>query len=110
MQGAKRFRLVVDEGQVYLKCIDAFEDIFEVSKDIVGANLELTDVLEPTLFESHKQIVNALFEVYFDLGTQYVKTQYFESNKIREGASKKIREKYGLEEEESAREMIKSLK
>lgn len=67
----KRFKLIVDEGVVFLKCIDTFEDVFEISRDIVGKNIELTDLLEPALFDSHKQIVNALFEVYYDLGTEY---------------------------------------
>ena len=72
----------MDQGRVYLKCIDSFEDIFEVSRDIVGKNIELTDLLEPSLFETHKQIVNALFEVYYDLGTEYCQKQYFKKNVI----------------------------
>ena len=31
-----KFKIIVDEGQIYLKCIDCFEDIFELSKDIVS--------------------------------------------------------------------------
>ena len=69
--------MIVDDGQIYLKCIDKFEDIFEVSRDVVGKNIELTDLLEPSIFESHKEVVNALFEVYYDLGTQYVQKYYF---------------------------------
>jgi enoyl-CoA hydratase len=42
-----------------------------LARDIIGKDIELTDLLEPALFESHKQIVNALFEVYYDLGTEY---------------------------------------
>lgn len=95
--------------------MDAFEDIFEVSKDLVSSQkLELTDVLEPNLFESHKQVVNALFEVYYDLGTEYVKTQYFAKNKIKEDAARRVRERYGLDqtaaEQETTRDLIKSLK
>ncbi len=69
-------------------------------------------MLEPSLFESHKQVVNALFEVYYDLGTEYVKTQYFAKNKIKEEATKKIRERYGLDnpEHETAKELIRSFK
>jgi hypothetical protein len=90
--------MVVEEGQVFIKCVDSFEDIFEVSKDLIGSQkLELTDVLEPGLFESHKQVVNALFEVYYDLGTEYVKTQYFAKNKIKEDAARRVRERYGLD-------------
>ena len=72
VRGGKKFKLIVDDGQIYLKCIDKFEDIFEVSRDVVGKNIELTDLLEPSIFDSHKEVVNALFEVYYDLGTQYV--------------------------------------
>ena len=77
VNGGKIFRLIVDDGQVFLQCIDKFEDIFEVSRDIIGKQLELTDLLEPSMFESHKDIVNALFEVYHDLGTLYVQKHYF---------------------------------
>jgi hypothetical protein len=112
--GGKRFKLIVDEGTVYLKCIDSFEDIFEVSRDIVGKNIELTDLLEPSLFESHKQVVNALFEVYYDLGTLYCQRQYYhKQNRIQEEAQKKVRQKYGLDEEDvvkETKELIKSLK
>ena len=71
VRGGKRFKLIVDQAQIYLQCIDPFEDIFEVSREIVGKNIELTDLLEPTMFESHKEVVNALYEVYHDLGTLY---------------------------------------
>ena len=77
VRGGKRFKLIVDDGQIYLKCIDKFEEIFEVSRDVVGKNIELTDLLEPSIFDSHKEVVNALFEVYYDLGTQYVQKYYF---------------------------------
>jgi hypothetical protein len=77
VRGGKRFKLIVDDGQIYLKCIDKFEDIFEVSRDVVGKNIELTDLLEPSIYDSHKEVVNALFEVYYDLGTQYVQNFYF---------------------------------
>lgn len=56
---------------MFLKCIDSFEDIFEVSREIVGKELELTDLLAPSMFDSHKDVVNALYEVYHELGTQY---------------------------------------
>jgi hypothetical protein len=31
-------------------------------------DVELTDILEPYLFENHKDIANSLYEVYRDLG------------------------------------------
>lgn len=94
----KRFKLIVDQGQVYLRCIDNFEDIFEVSREIIGKDIELTDLLEPAVFDSHKEVVNALFEVYHDLGTQYCQKQYFEkqSTAIQEEATKRVRERHGL--------------
>ena len=77
LRGGKRFRLVVDQGQVFLRCIDSFEEIFEISREVIGKDLELTDILEPNMFDSHKQVVNALFEVYHDLGTEYCQKHYF---------------------------------
>lgn len=62
-----RFKIIVKDAQIYLKCIDKFEDIFELSRDLVK-DLELTDILDPYLFDNHKEIANALFEVYRDLG------------------------------------------
>ena len=78
VRGNKRLKLIVDQAQIFLQCIDPFEEIFEVSRDIVGKNIELTDLLEPTMFESHKEVVNALFDVYHDLGTLYCERHYFE--------------------------------
>ena len=42
-------------------------------------NLELTEILDPYIFENHRDIVNALFEVYYDLSTEYV-AQYKNGN------------------------------
>jgi len=63
--------VIVDEGTVYLQCIDSFEDIFEMKKDSC-VNLELADILEPELFDNHRDIINALFEVYLELSNEYV--------------------------------------
>ena len=35
--------------------------------------LELTEILDPYMFDNHKDIVNALFEVYYDLSNEYLK-------------------------------------
>ena len=35
-------------------------------------NVELTDILDPYLFDNHRDIINALFEVYYDIGDQYL--------------------------------------
>lgn len=81
----KRFRIVVEHGELYLECIDKFEDIFEISQDLINPKdrakdqkVELTDVLDPYLFENHRDIVNALFEVYFDVSEDYLKRFYDE--------------------------------
>jgi hypothetical protein len=118
VRGGKRFKLIVDQGQVFLQCIDRFEDIFEVSREIVGRDIELTDLLEPGMFDSHKEVVNALFEVYHELGTQYCQKMYFASaNKVKEEAEGKVRERYGINKttedsmiEEETKELMRSLK
>ena len=66
-----KYRIIVQEGQIYLKCIDPFEDILQLSRESV-AGLDLTEMLEPSMFDNHKALVDALFEVFFDLGTQYI--------------------------------------
>ena len=71
----KAFKVVVEHGELYLECVDSFEEIFEISKDFIGKDdkkVELTDVLDPYLFENHRDIVNALFEVYFDVSNLYL--------------------------------------
>ena len=109
VRGGKRFKLIVDQAQIYIQCIDPFEDIFEVSREIVGKNIELTDLLEPTMFDSHKEVVNALYEVYHDLGTLYCQRQYFASTKVQDEARKKVMEQYGLLDEE-AKDLMRTLK
>jgi hypothetical protein len=79
--------------------LDPFEDIFEVSRDIIGKDVELTDLLNPQTFDNHKDVVNALFEVYYDLGTLYCQKHYFASTQIQETAKKRVRERYGLDQE-----------
>ena len=55
-----------------MQCIDSFEEVFEISKSMVEG-LELTEILDPYMFDNHKDIVNALFEVYYDLSNEYLK-------------------------------------
>ena len=76
---------------MYLECIDSFEDIFEISKELIEG-LELTDILDPYLFENHRDIVNALFEVYYDIGEVYMKKFYDEKdvNKIKDEARDRV--------------------
>ena len=51
---------MVDEGELFLQCVDSFEEVFEIKREAIE-NLELMEILEPTLFDSHKDIINALF-------------------------------------------------
>ena len=60
----KEFKIMVEHGELYLSCIDSFEEIFEVKRDLVE-KVELTNVLDPYMFDNHRDIVNAMFEVYF---------------------------------------------
>ena len=57
---------MIDEGELYMQCIDSFEEVFEIKREAIE-NVELMDILEPTLFDSHKDIINALFQIYFEL-------------------------------------------
>ena len=34
--------------------------------------VELTTMLDPFLFDNHKDVTNALFEVYYDLSNEYI--------------------------------------
>lgn len=34
--------------------------------------IELTDLLDPFLFDNHKDVINSLFEVYFDISNLYL--------------------------------------
>lgn len=96
----KQFKIIVEDGEVYLQCIDSFEDVFEINKEIVE-NLELTDILDPYLFDSHRDIINALFEVYYDVSNMYLQ-RFFHEKKIQSAISdqidEKLRVKFGLEE------------
>ena len=51
--------------------MDPFEEVFEISRDMIEG-VELTSILDPYLFDNHKDITNALFEVYYDLSLQYI--------------------------------------
>lgn len=66
-----KFKIIVEDGELYLQCIDAFEDIFEISREAIE-NLELTELLDPYMFDSHRDIINALFEVYYSLSQDYL--------------------------------------
>lgn len=74
--------------------------------------MELTDILDPYLFDNHKDIINALFEVFYDLGNEYCEKFYFENKNIDDEARKKVRRKYGLDESGATdvKEIIDSLK
>lgn len=67
----KRYTVIVEGGQIYLQCIDPFEEVFEISRDMIEG-VELTTMLDPFLFDNHKDVTNALFEVYYDLSNEYI--------------------------------------
>ena len=66
-----RFRVVVNQGSLFLECIDPFEELFEVNKSFVEG-VDLMDVLDPYIFDNHRDIINALFEVYYDVGNMFI--------------------------------------
>jgi hypothetical protein len=54
-------------------------------------------MLEPFLFDSHRDVTNALFEVYYDLSNQYVAKCYDPKKKpISKQAEEKVVSKHGL--------------
>lgn len=42
--------------------------------------------------------MDSLFEVYYDLGNEYVKKKFFERKDMENKAREKIRQKYGIVE------------
>jgi len=95
-----KFKIIVEDGELYLQCIDAFEDIFEISRQSIE-NLELTELLDPYMFDSHRDIINALFEVYYSLSQEYLKVCHFDkqldgqvanSTSLADRATKKLRQ------------------
>mmetsp|Transcript_2368 Transcript_2368/g.3261 ORF Transcript_2368/g.3261 Transcript_2368/m.3261 type:complete len:100 (+) Transcript_2368:941-1240(+) len=73
-----KFKIIVEDGELYLQCIDSFEAIFEISRKSIE-NLELTELLDPFMFDSHRDIINALFEVYYSLSQDYLEVFYDDS-------------------------------
>ena len=66
-EDGKRFKVIVEHGELYIECIDSFEEIFEVNRELLE-KVEITNILDPYMFQNHKEIANALFEVYFEIG------------------------------------------
>ena len=97
VDSGKKFKIVVEHGELFLECIDTFEEIFEVKKDLVE-KLELTNILDPYMFDNHRDIVNAMFETYFDIGENYLKKFYNEkeSSLIKTEARERVERKYGI--------------
>ncbi|CDW71687.1 UNKNOWN [Stylonychia lemnae] len=100
-----RFKIIVQDGKIYLSCIDKFEDIFEISREIVS-EMELTDILDPGMFENHKDITNALFDVYLDLGKDYIKTKFQPRNEMQRKALERIQNKYGVDIQEQLKSQV----
>jgi len=70
-----KFKVIVEDGELFLQCIDPFEDIFEISRRSIE-DLELTELLDPFMFDSHRDIINALFEVYYSISQDYLEEFY----------------------------------
>ena len=58
--------MIVEDGELFLQCVDPFEEIFEISRKSIE-DLELTELLDPYMFDNHRDIINALFEVYYSI-------------------------------------------
>jgi hypothetical protein len=61
-------------------------------------NVELTSILEPSLFDNHRDIINALFQVYYEMGEEYLK-KYWDDNSlspIKEAARERVEKKYSI--------------
>ena len=65
----------------------------------------MTELLDPYMFESHRDIINALFEVYYSLSQDYLKVFLYdkqkdlESSSLQDRATQKLRQKYNLDDE-----------
>ncbi len=73
MSGGMRIELRVEDGKMFLKCIDAFEDIFGLSPKILEKN-SLLDLLAPSEFKEHGEILDACFALYEEMSNEYEKT------------------------------------
>ena len=84
----------MQQGSLYLECIDPFEDIFELKQDMVEG-VELTNLLDPYMFSSHRDIINALFETYFSIGDIYLNQFYDpkEGSKVKDLAKERVMSK-----------------
>ena len=50
------------------------------------------------MFDNHRDIVNAMFEVYYEIGEDYLKKYYdpLEGTKIKIEAQERVEKKYGI--------------
>ena len=70
----KEFKIIVEHGELYLECVDSFEEIFEINKKLIDPEkTELTSILDAYLFQNHRDIINAMFEVYYEVGETFLK-------------------------------------
>ena len=103
-----KFKVIVEDGELYLVCIDSFEEIFEISRKSID-NLELTELLDPFMFDSHRDIINALFEVYYSLSQDYLEVFYHDkireenshSSSLADRAVMKLKQQYKLDDDET---------
>jgi len=50
-----KYQVAIEDSELFINCIDDFENIFEFKKDVLLDN-NLMDVLSPEDFASHKKI------------------------------------------------------
>lgn len=98
-ENGKEFKIIVEHGELYLECVDSFEEVFEINKKMINSEkTELTSILDPYLFQNHRDIINAMFEVYYQLGETYMKNFHNVevSNKIKDLARDRVEKKHKI--------------
>lgn len=95
----KEFKIIVEHGELYLECVDSFEEVFEINKKMIDSEkTELTSILDAYLFQNHRDIINAMFEVYYGVGETYMKDFHNVevSNEIKDAARDRVEKKHRI--------------
>ena len=98
LANGKRFDFVLRQDGVFVKCVDPFEEVFGLSTEILG-EADFMDVLEPKTIPVHKEIVDKMVDVYFDLSQEYGLT-YAKPKEVRRAAVASVMQKYGMRKEQ----------
>ena len=74
--------------------------------------MELTELLDPFMFDSHRDIINALFEVYYSLSQEYLKcgAEEFKNTSLADQATQKLKQQYNLDEDSDLKDTAKTSK